>query len=67
MAIYGRNWVLGIGRTRTETVIYWKNVGKKAYRNVEKKRLWSVFDNIFIKYLLSKKHWIPHAQNGHGS
>jgi hypothetical protein len=43
MAIYGRNWVMGIGRTRTETVFYWKNVGKKPYRNVGKKTIMAWF------------------------
>ena len=43
MAIYGRNWVMGIGRTRTETVFYWKNVGKNRTEMLKKKTIMAWF------------------------
>jgi hypothetical protein len=62
MAIYGRNWVMGIGRTRTETVFYWKNVGKKPYRNVGKKNNYGLVLIVFPLTTFYRKNTGYHTQ-----
>ena len=52
MGIYHRIWIYGKNRTRTEPIIYWLFIGKKPYRNVEKKPYMGCFPGVLTRCLL---------------